>query len=543
MANYGPKDPVVRKNNNQSQIGYGEEAPAIKNKTPTIVKINNLAKWNDTPTAITTRPTIIRGTDTTGPGWQNKQYWPNGYYQITYNSSNLKSSSGNAPVYIAASLVKHSSVSRTNANDYVQNGDFVQAGTTLYIELVVPTSGANVWYNSSLTVRYGRAVGSIIPEGGTTQYFFKCNINGIDPAPLVEQFTVNNHTLVSLAHRGNAVKFYNKSSITKAGQVSIYQDIRWTPNSLRYKYNGADQTTTPDFDSDSGTLVQIAECDLTSISSGWTDTGSYRRPTPLFEGGPCEYRIYPANTTTGRNLSLSKVQSTFASSESDLDTWDSSWPQEIDSYDIEKYGNGIWSINMSSWILGGDYYQDRYTFSSDTYMRRTLGFCMWINNASNSALYLSDTNSPSAAALNLDVLDIQVEKAQDQTQQTTQQTTQALKAKARAATTVPTTNTIQLTEANVGKVFKDGYVAPSEPILLSPGDKVTITVTDPDYYIGTNYAYGFDTLYPEVGEPSTTEGVQTITFTVPSKTTDGNQDPEVGYDILTLGLHIKKIGG
>ena len=39
-----PKDPVVKKDNNQSKIGYGEEGSAIKNKTPTIVKVNNLAR-------------------------------------------------------------------------------------------------------------------------------------------------------------------------------------------------------------------------------------------------------------------------------------------------------------------------------------------------------------------------------------------------------------------------------------------------------------------------------------------------------------------
>lgn len=526
-----PKDPVVRKDNNQSKIGYGEEGSAIKNKTPTIVKVNNRAKWNDAPTAVTTRPTVIRGTSSSGPGWQSKQYWPDGYYQITYNSSNLNDD--NTPKYVAASTVRHSvsSASRNNIKDYIKHGDFVREGTKLYLEVVVPNEGdSNVWFTSSLQTRFGRACGIVKPDGKASQKFFVSTLNGLDPAPLIEEFTVNAHTQVDLVDRGNCVELYHKSGRANYGQLDVWTDIEYTPNILRLKYNGRDETKSSAFYSGK-TLVKIFEEDLMT-TSGWSTSGEKNFYFWLFEGGIIEFDLFPARSG-GVESTITKVQSNFAASESELNTWDSSWPQPIDDYYIEKTGNGIWKINMSNWMLEGNYYQDKYTFSSDRGLRRTLGCAMTISPMPRSALYLSDTNALSANGLKLNLLDIEVEKAGEEVQS---------RPKSRGA--IQSTiikDTIKLTEENVGKAFKNGYVAPTKPLLLSPGDKVTITVKDPNYYIGTNYAYGFDTLYPDVGEPSTSEGVQTLTFTVPTKTTDNNTEPDVGYDILTFGLNIKRI--
>lgn len=526
-----PKDPVVKKDNNQSKIGYGEEGSAIKNKTPTIVKVNNLAKWNNAPTAVTTRPTVIRGTSSSGPGWQNKQYWPDGYYQITYNSSNLNND--NTPKYVAASTVRHSvsSASRNNIKDYIKHGDFVRDGTKLYLEVVVPNEGAsNVWFTSSLQVRFGRACGIVKPDGKASQKFFVSTLNGIDPAPLIEEFTVNAHTQVDLVDRGNCVELYHKSGRANYGQLDVWTDIEYTPNILRLKYNGRDETKSSAFYSGK-TLVKIFEEDLMT-TSGWSTSGEKNFYFWLFEGGIIEFDLYPARISSGEGT-ITKVQSNFAASESELNTWDSSWPQAIDDYYIEKTGNGIWKINMSNWMLEGNYYQDKYTFSSDRGLRRTLGCAMTISLPARSALYLSDTNALSANGLNLNLLDIEVEKAGEEVQS---------RPKSRGA--IQSTiikDTIKLTEENVGKAFKNGYVAPTKPLLLSPGDKVTITVKDPNYCIATDYSFGLDKIYPEklISDTEGMEETQSLSFIIPTKPNDNNET-DLGYNILSITLEVKK---
>lgn len=526
-----PKDPVVKKDNNQSRIGYGEEGSAIKNKTPTIVKVNNLAKWNNAPTAVTTRPTVIRGTSSSGPGWQNKQYWPDGYYQITYNSSNLNND--NTPKYVAASTVRHGigSPSRNNIKDYIKHGDFVREGTKLYLEVVVPNEGeSNVWFTSSLQVRFGRACGIVKPDGKASQKFFVSTLNGLDPDPLIEEFTVNAHTGIELVDRGNCVELYHKSGRAKYGQLDVWTDIEYTPNILRVKYNGRDDTQSSAFYSGK-TLVKIFEEDLMT-TSGWSTSGEKNFYFWLFEGGIIEFDLFPARASATKGT-ITKVQSNFAASESELNTWDSSWPQGIDDYYIEKTRNGIWKINMSNWMLEGNYHQDKYTFSSDRGLRRTLGCAMTISLEARSALYLSNTNALSANGLNLNLLDIEVEKAGEEVQS---------RPKSRGA--IQSTiikDTIKLTEENVGKAFKNGYVAPTKPLLLSPGDKVTITIKDPTYCIATDYSFGLDTTHPEklISDTEEMEETQSLTFTIPTKPNDNNET-DFGYNILSITLEVKK---